>query len=26
VAGACQVEQSGVRLEHLRNLSVAHAG
>jgi hypothetical protein len=26
VAGACQVEQSGVRLEHLCNLSVAHAG
>jgi hypothetical protein len=26
VPGACQVEQGGVRLEHLRNLSVAHAG
>jgi hypothetical protein len=26
VAGSGQVEQGGVRLEHLRNLSVAHAG
>ncbi len=26
VAGARQLEQGGVRLEHLRDLSVAHAG
>ena len=26
VPGACQIEQSGVRLERLCNLSVAHAG
>jgi hypothetical protein len=26
MAGPRQVEQSGVRLEHLRNLRVAHAG